>query len=84
MVNCGGPATLSRYPDRVIPDRKIFINIHRRLAIYFFCLQTFFDGVQARVASGIKASEVSYQLAFSKQELRKVINQYPGSQVLIK
>uniref|UniRef100_A0A6P7G551 Exocyst complex component 1 n=1 Tax=Diabrotica virgifera virgifera TaxID=50390 RepID=A0A6P7G551_DIAVI len=44
-------------------------------------LNTFFDGVQARVASGIKASEVSYQLAFSKQELRKVINQYPGSQV---
>ncbi|XP_057667737.1 exocyst complex component 1 [Diorhabda carinulata] len=44
-------------------------------------LNTFFEGVQARVASGIKASEVSYQLAFSKQELRKVINQYPGSQV---
>lgn len=44
-------------------------------------LNTFFDGVQARVASGVKASEVSYQLAFSKQELRKVINQYPGSTV---
>ncbi|CAG9854021.1 unnamed protein product [Phyllotreta striolata] len=44
-------------------------------------LNTFFEGVQARVASGIKASEVSYQLAFNKQELRKVINQYPGSQV---
>ncbi|XP_044259494.1 exocyst complex component 1 isoform X2 [Tribolium madens] len=42
-------------------------------------LNTFFEGVQARVASGVKASEVSYQLAFSKQELRKVINQYPGS-----
>ncbi|KAJ8969647.1 hypothetical protein NQ314_001649 [Rhamnusium bicolor] len=44
-------------------------------------LNTFFEGVQARVASGVKASEVSYQLAFSKQELRKVINQYPGSMV---
>ncbi|XP_063909269.1 exocyst complex component 1 isoform X2 [Zophobas morio] len=44
-------------------------------------LNTFFEGVQARVASGVKASEVSYQLAFSKQELRKVINQYPGSTV---
>nr|CAH7715495.1 unnamed protein product [Callosobruchus chinensis] len=44
-------------------------------------LNTFFDGVQARVASGVKASEVSYQLAYSKQELRKVISQYPGSTV---
>ncbi|XP_023018204.1 exocyst complex component Sec3 [Leptinotarsa decemlineata] len=44
-------------------------------------LNTFFEGVQARVASGVKASEVSYQLAFSKQELRKVISQYPGSTV---
>ncbi|KAF7270489.1 hypothetical protein GWI33_016555 [Rhynchophorus ferrugineus] len=44
-------------------------------------LNTFFEGVQARVASGVKVSEVSYQLAFSKQELRKVINQYPGSTV---
>lgn len=44
-------------------------------------LNTFFEGVQSRVASGVKASEVSYQLAFSKQELRKVINQYPGSTV---
>ncbi|KAJ8962253.1 hypothetical protein NQ318_018227 [Aromia moschata] len=45
-------------------------------------LNTFFEGVQARVASGVKASEVSYQLAFSKQELRKVISQYPGSTVI--
>lgn len=44
-------------------------------------LNTFFEGVQAKVASGVKASEVSYQLAFNKQELRKVINQYPGSTV---
>lgn len=44
-------------------------------------LNTFFDGVQARVASGVKMSEVSYQLAFNKHELRKVIQQYPGSTV---
>ncbi|KAJ8968991.1 hypothetical protein NQ317_014494 [Molorchus minor] len=44
-------------------------------------LNTFFEGVQGRVASGVKASEVSYQLAFSKQELRKVISQYPGNTV---
>lgn len=44
-------------------------------------LNTFFEGVQARVASGVKASEVSYQLAFNKQELRKVISQYPGNTV---
>jgi hypothetical protein len=52
--------------------------------LFIFSLQTFFEGVQARVASGVKASEVSYQLAFSKQELRKVINQYPGSMVIVK
>lgn len=45
------------------------------------CLQQFFEGVQARVASGVKISEVSYQLAFSKQELRKVIQQYPKREV---
>ncbi|XP_018331372.1 exocyst complex component 1 [Agrilus planipennis] len=44
-------------------------------------LNIFFEGVQAKVASGVKASEISYQLAFSKQELRKVISQYPGSTV---
>lgn len=45
--------------------------------------QNFFEGVQARVASGVKMSEVSYQLAFNKQELRKVIQQYPGSTVCL-
>ncbi|KAL3276809.1 hypothetical protein HHI36_012172 [Cryptolaemus montrouzieri] len=44
-------------------------------------LNTFFEGVQTRVASGVKMSEVSYQLAFNKHELRKVIQQYPGSAV---
>ena len=32
----------------------------------------FFDGVSARIAAGVKEAEISYQLQFSKQELRKV------------
>ncbi|KAL7644538.1 UNVERIFIED_CONTAM: hypothetical protein RMT77_004074 [Armadillidium vulgare] len=44
-------------------------------------LNLFFDGVQAKVASGVKESEIGYQLAFSKQELRKVIKEYPGKEV---
>ena len=36
-------------------------------------LNLFFDGVSAKVASGVRESEVGYQLAYSKQELRKVI-----------
>jgi hypothetical protein len=38
-------------------------------------LNTFFEGVQAKVAQGVKEEEISYQLAFSKQELRKVIKE---------
>lgn len=45
-------------------------------------LQTFFEGIQSRVASGVKEEEVGYALAFSKQELRKVIKEYPGKEVL--
>uniref|UniRef100_A0A8C4GRU9 Exocyst complex component 1 n=1 Tax=Dicentrarchus labrax TaxID=13489 RepID=A0A8C4GRU9_DICLA len=41
----------------------------------------FFEGVEARVAQGVREEEVSYQLAFSKQELRKVIKEYPGKEV---
>uniref|UniRef100_A0A6A7G1L6 Exocyst complex component 1-like n=3 Tax=Hirondellea gigas TaxID=1518452 RepID=A0A6A7G1L6_9CRUS len=44
-------------------------------------LNIFFEGVAAKVASGVKESEVGYQLAFSKQELRKVIRDYPGREV---
>lgn len=45
------------------------------------CYQHFFEGVEARVAQGIREEEVSYQLAFNKQELRKVIKEYPGKEV---
>uniref|UniRef100_A0A4W3ITM5 Exocyst complex component 1 n=1 Tax=Callorhinchus milii TaxID=7868 RepID=A0A4W3ITM5_CALMI len=41
----------------------------------------FFEGIEARVAQGIREEEVSYQLAFNKQELRKVIKEYPGKEV---
>ncbi|XP_074605508.1 exocyst complex component Sec3 [Brevipalpus obovatus] len=36
-------------------------------------LNIFFEGVQMKVSQGVKAEEVGYQLAYSKQELRKVI-----------
>ncbi|KAI1278056.1 Exocyst complex component 1 [Halotydeus destructor] len=38
-------------------------------------LNIFFEGVQQKVAQGVKEEEISYQLAFSKQELRKVIKE---------
>ncbi|XP_049783051.1 exocyst complex component 1 [Schistocerca cancellata] len=44
-------------------------------------LNLFFDGVQAKVAQGVKESEISYQMAYSKQELRKVIKEYPAREV---
>jgi hypothetical protein len=44
-------------------------------------LQQFFEGVQAKVAQGVKESEISYQMAYSKQELRKVIREYPAREV---
>ncbi|XP_016384822.1 exocyst complex component 1-like isoform X3 [Sinocyclocheilus rhinocerous] len=44
-------------------------------------LNHFFEGVEARVAQGVHEEEVSYQLAFNKQELRKVIKEYPGKEV---
>lgn len=44
-------------------------------------MQLFFEGVEAKVASGVKEEEVGYQLAYSKTELRKVIKEYPGKEV---
>ncbi|XP_013397565.1 exocyst complex component 1 isoform X1 [Lingula anatina] len=44
-------------------------------------LNTFFEGIESKVASGVKEDEVGYQLAYSKQELRKVIKEYPGKEV---
>eukprot|EP01137_Pigoraptor_chileana_P023734 Opistho-2@90534 len=44
-------------------------------------LSKFFEGVQRLVDSGVKEDEVGYQLAFSKQELKKVIREYPAKEV---
>lgn len=44
-------------------------------------LNLFFDGVQQKVAQGVKEMEISYQMAYSKQELRKVISLYPSREV---
>ncbi|XP_037820540.1 exocyst complex component 1 [Lucilia sericata] len=44
-------------------------------------LNLFFEGVQQKIAQGVKETEISYQMAFSKQELRKVIIQYPAREV---
>ena len=49
--------------------------------VFFPSPQHFFEGVEARVAQGVREEEVSYQLAFNKQELRKVIKEYPGKEV---
>lgn len=49
--------------------------------MYLCSLQVFFEGVQNRVATGVKPEEVGFQLAFSKQELRKVIKEYPVKEV---
>uniref|UniRef100_A0A336LUA5 CSON004723 protein n=1 Tax=Culicoides sonorensis TaxID=179676 RepID=A0A336LUA5_CULSO len=44
-------------------------------------LNLFFEGVQQKVSQGVKETEISYQMAYSKQELRKVIAQYPAKEV---
>ncbi|KAI4485021.1 hypothetical protein M0802_012849 [Mischocyttarus mexicanus] len=44
-------------------------------------LNLFFEGVQAKVGAGVKESEINYQIAFSKLELRRVIKEYPAREV---
>ncbi|KAF8562138.1 hypothetical protein P879_07136 [Paragonimus westermani] len=44
-------------------------------------LATFFEGVQAALDAGVRPEVIQYQFAFSKQELRKVIREYPGREV---
>ncbi|XP_059178950.1 exocyst complex component 1-like isoform X1 [Physella acuta] len=44
-------------------------------------LHIFFEGVESKISTGVKPEEVGYQLAFNKQELRKVIKEYPGKEV---
>ncbi|MBN3294803.1 EXOC1 protein, partial [Polypterus senegalus] len=44
-------------------------------------LNEFFEGVKTRMAQGIKEEEVGFQMAYNKQELRRVIERYPGKEV---
>uniref|UniRef100_A0A8C4SIB0 Exocyst complex component 1-like n=1 Tax=Erpetoichthys calabaricus TaxID=27687 RepID=A0A8C4SIB0_ERPCA len=44
-------------------------------------LSEFFEGVKTRMAQGIKEEEVGFQMAYNKQELRRVIERYPGKEV---
>lgn len=44
-------------------------------------LNLFFDGVKQKVDQGVNKTEISYQMAYSKQELRKVISLYPAREV---
>nr|XP_054773950.1 exocyst complex component 1-like [Lytechinus pictus] len=44
-------------------------------------LNHFFEGIQVLVSQGVKEEEVGYQIQFSKQELRKIIKEYPQKEV---
>lgn len=56
-------------------------NKKNPLILIIFSLQIFFEGVQECIAAGVKEDEVGYQLAFSKQELRKNIKEYPAKDI---
>uniref|UniRef100_A0A8C5EL29 Exocyst complex component 1 n=1 Tax=Gouania willdenowi TaxID=441366 RepID=A0A8C5EL29_GOUWI len=71
--------TIFRNAERRGDLDKAYVKLIR--ATFCFASQHFFEGVEARVAQGIREEEVSYQLAFNKQELRKVIKEYPGKEV---
>ena len=44
-------------------------------------LSTFFDGVERLLASGVKAEQVGFYRDYSKAELQKCIQAYPGKEV---
>ncbi|CAH8572330.1 unnamed protein product [Schistosoma rodhaini] len=45
-------------------------------------LASFFENVQSALDAGVRSEVVSYQFAFSKQQLLKVIKEYPGKELL--
>lgn len=47
----------------------------------YLALQTFFEGVQRLIQSGMAANDVRYQFDFSKQALLDCIRLYPGKEV---
>ena len=44
-------------------------------------LSFFFDGIERLLASGVKAEQVGFDWDFSKAELQKCIQAYPGKEV---
>ncbi|CAG0882278.1 unnamed protein product [Cyprideis torosa] len=61
--------------------RQKYIDHFNQYVISYFGrplekLNVFFEGVQSAVSQGVKESEISYQMAFSKQELRRVLALY--------
>lgn len=44
-------------------------------------IQEFFEGVIAKVSQGVKETEIGYQMAFSRAELKRVIKEYPAKEV---
>ena len=44
-------------------------------------LSTFFDGVERLLASGVKPEQVGFYRDYSKAELQKCIQAYPGKEV---
>lgn len=48
-----------------------------------FSFQMFFEGIEEKIKMGIKAEEISYQLAYSKQEFHKVAALYPSREVSV-
>lgn len=41
----------------------------------------FFDLIDEKIEQGLEPTEISYQMAFSKAELRKLVAMYPGKEV---
>ncbi|KAL9837141.1 exocyst complex component 1-like [Geothlypis trichas] len=75
------PVSMSGEPSEDTPVFEDIKGSSRPLETPPELAQHFFEGVKARLAQGVKEEELSFQLAYSKQELRKVIEKYPGKEV---
>merc|ERR1712013_747701 len=89
---CGILGFVANFMEFAETTEKIFGDSDRKgdlekwyLTLYFGRplekVNIFFDGVSARINAGVKEAEISYQLQFSKQELKKVVHAYPGREV---
>ncbi|VDP34576.1 unnamed protein product [Schistosoma curassoni] len=61
------------------PLEKLAV-MHYPLLLHMRSTKSFFENVQSALDAGVRSEVVSYQFAFSKQELRKVIKEYPGKE----